>query len=177
MKSSRLFRSILLMGSMVILSSVANAQSEVINKFFAKYNEDERFTSVFVSGRMFSMFSEVAEEQSQEMKKMMNDLKGLRILSSEKIDGTRLYKEAFADFNRSGYEELLKISGEEELIFLIKEEAGQINELLMLTGNQQKFFLMSIVGKIDLKTLSKLAGSMNIQGMENLEKLENNNEN
>jgi len=152
----------------------ANAQDDAIGKFFDKYLDDDRFTSIYVSGRMFEMFSEVAEDEEQEMQKMTKELKGLRILSSDKIDGKKMYNEAIKSLSSKGYDELMKISegGQEELKFMVKGTGSSIDELLMLVGNEQNFFFMSIVGNIDLKKLSKLASKMNIQGMDQLKELD-----
>ena len=152
----------------------ANAQDDAISKFFNKYLDDDKFTSIYVSGRMFEMFSEVAEDQEQEMQNMAKELKGLRILSSDKINGKKMYNEAITSLSDKGYEELMKISegSQEELKFMVKETDGRIDELLMLIGKEQNFFFMSIVGNINLRKLSKLASQMNIQGMDQLQQLD-----
>lgn len=162
----------------LIIGSSVCAQEDAISRFFNKYLDDERFTSVFVSGRMFEMFSEVAPGtgEEKEMQELVRQLKGLRILASENIDGRKMYREATANLDGKGYEELMRISegSAEELKFLVKETNGKISELLMLTGQDKSFFLMSIVGNIDLKKLSKLAANLNIQGMDQLKKLNEN---
>lgn len=163
-----------------VITQVGFAQDDAISKFFNKYLDDERFTSVYVSGRMFEMFSDVApgEGEEKEMQDLIRQLKGLRILASENIDGRKMYKEATANLNGKGYEELMRISegSAEELKFLVKESNGRISELLMLVGHDKNFFLMSIVGNIDLKKLSRLATNLNIQGMDQLKRLNENQE-
>ncbi|MEZ5197060.1 MAG: DUF4252 domain-containing protein [Bacteroidales bacterium] len=53
-----------------------------------------------------------------------------------------------------------------------QKEGKNIKELLMVVGGQDDNALISIQGDIDLKTISKLSKSMNIDGMENLEEIE-----
>ena len=46
------------------------AQDDAIKKYFNKYSEDERFTSVYVSNKMFSMFSnDDDQEDDKELRK------------------------------------------------------------------------------------------------------------
>jgi hypothetical protein len=47
-----------------------------------------------------------------------------------------------------------------------------VTELLLVLGGKDECALISIQGDIDMKNISKLAKSMNIEGMENLEKME-----
>jgi hypothetical protein len=41
----------------------------------------------------------------------------------------------------------------------------------MVVGGKDENVLISIQGEIDMKNISKLASSLNIEGMENLEKM------
>ena len=59
-----------------------------------------------------------------------------------------------------------------DLRFVIKEANGIIAELLMIGGGKKDFFIMSLVGDIDLNQISKLSGAMNIDGFQNLELLD-----
>ena len=47
----------------------------------------------------------------------------------------------------------------------------------MVLGGEHEFLLLSLVGDIDLKQISKLSKSMDIDGFQNLEKLDKNNKN
>ena len=59
-----------------------------------------------------------------------------------------------------------------DMKFLIKEEAGVITELLMVIHGETEFFLLSLIGDIDLKQISKLSKSMAIDGFEHLNKID-----
>ena len=56
--------------------------------------------------------------------------------------------------------------------FLVKDDGPKVKELLLLVGGADSFVLMSFVGDIDLKQISKLSKSMDIEGLEHLEELE-----
>jgi hypothetical protein len=61
---------------------------------------------------------------------------------------------------------------EENVRFLVKENGPKVKELLLLVGGSDSFVLMSFVGDIDLKKISQLGKSMDIEGLEHLEELE-----
>jgi len=46
-----------------------------------------------------------------------------------------------------------------------------IEELLLLVGGAEEFILVSFVGNINLSDLSKVASSLNLDGVKHLEKL------
>ncbi|MGK7395441.1 MAG: DUF4252 domain-containing protein [Candidatus Cyclobacteriaceae bacterium M3_2C_046] len=160
---------------LIILGGYLNgmSQADAISSLFNQYMDDERFTSIYISGKMFSMFAKIPEDEEKDLKEVISNLNGLRILSSDSVDGERMYKDATKNLSMKGYEELMfiKEGGQQELQFLVKEADGRINELLLLSGRANNFFLMSLIGNIDLSKISKLSKSMDIEGMEQLEKL------
>ena len=51
---------------MMVLSAGAFAQNDAIAKFFNKYQEDETFSVVNISGKMFSMMANVTGDTPEE---------------------------------------------------------------------------------------------------------------
>lgn len=151
-------------------------QGSVIDRFFQKYENDRNFTLVSITPKMFSMFAKVdaGDAEAKNMMKVIQKLKGLRILAKEDTkDGPRLYKEAAA-FLGSDFEELMTLRDKDsDLKFMVKENGknGNISELIMLVGSSSEFMAMSLVGDIDLNEISLIAGSVNIQGMDKLKNI------
>ncbi|MBO9731103.1 MAG: DUF4252 domain-containing protein [Chitinophaga sp.] len=150
-------------------------QGSVIDRFFQKYESDRNFTVVSITPKMFSMFAKVdpGDADAKNMMRVIQKLKGLRILAKENTkDGARLYREAAA-FLGSDFEELMTVRDKDsDLKFMVKENAkGTISELVMLVGSSSEFMAMSLVGDIDLNEISLIAGSVNIQGMDKLKNI------
>jgi hypothetical protein len=83
-----------------------------------------------------------------------------------------LYKEAFSLVPSKEYEELMSVRDKDkDMKFMIKESGGKISELLMIAGGSNDFMVMSLFGEIDLKQISRIGKKMNIDGLENLEKM------
>ncbi len=168
-------KKIIIVALMMIAVNGAFAQ-DAISKFFSKYQDDESFTQVTVSSKMFSLFTnmEVDSPEDKEVLEAISKLKGLRILGKENTsDARKLYKEAFALIPMKEFEELMTVRDkDQDFKFLIKESGGKISELLMIMGGTDDFMVMSLFGEIDLKQVSHLGKKMNVGGLEKLEKLD-----
>ncbi len=155
----------------------SQAQEDAISNYFEQYLEDENFTVVYISARMFQLFSklDLEDEENQEVLEAIKDLRGIRILTTEH-NTMQYYKEAKKKINTKGYEILMTVRDEDENVeFLIKEEGDKISELLLLVGGEEDFVLMSFIGTIDINKIAKLSKSMEIDGLEHLEKIEDEN--
>ncbi|MEO7988123.1 MAG: DUF4252 domain-containing protein [Chryseolinea sp.] len=168
-------KKIIIVALMMIAVNGVFAQ-DAISKFFSKYQDDESFTQVTVSSKMFSLFTnmEVDSKEDKEVLDAISKLKGLRILGKENTsDARKLYKEAFALIPIKEFEELMTVRDkDQDFKFLIKESGGKISELLMIMGGADDFMVMSLFGEIDLKQVSHLGKKMNVGGLEKLEKLD-----
>lgn len=149
---------------------------DAISKFFSKYQDDESFTQVTVSSKMFNLFTnmEVESKDDQEVLNAISKLKGLRILAKENTsDARKLYKEAFALLPVKEFEELMSVRDKDkDMKFYIKESGGKISELVMIMGGIDDFMVMTLVGEIDLKQVSKIGKKMDVKGLENLQKID-----
>ena len=69
--------------SLVILLFIGisvSAQTDAIDRFFDQYQDDEDFTMVYVSPKMFGMIAKVAgDEMNAELQGLVKDLKGLKV--------------------------------------------------------------------------------------------------
>jgi len=146
--------------------SAIGQSEDAISKYFNKYLEDERFTVVYISPKMFELFDnmnlELDDEEAQAIKSVVKDLRGLRILVAEEGDVQGLYEEATNTINTKEYETLMTVRNKDQdnVQFLIKDEGSEgaiINELLLLVGSHDTFVLMSFMGQIDLSNISKLS--------------------
>lgn len=170
----------LMIGAVIMMCSlVASAQNDAIAKFFSKYQSDETFSQVTISGKMFSMMANITGETEEEkaMIASISKIKGLKILSKSDARNSReLYKEAISMIPTNTFEELMSIRDKDkDMKFYTKESGGKISELVMVMGGNEEFMVLTLFGEIDLKDISKIGKSVNIDGLENLEKVKDHN--
>lgn len=159
--------------------TLANAQSPA-DALFDKYSGKEGFTTVYITPGMFELFAEMdTPEDDSSFVKIAKTLKSIKILSLEndsirKSEGIDFFDEIMNDFPESVYEELMVVRDEDQRVnFYVRRNGNKIAELLMVVGGNDDNALISIQGNIDLKSVAKLSRTMNIHGMENLKKMEN----
>ena len=72
----------------------------------------------------------------------------------------------------NSFEELMSIRDKDkDMKFYTKESGGKISELVMVMGGNEEFMVLTIFGEINLKDISKIGKKVDIDGLENLEKV------
>ncbi len=156
------------------------AQNSPMDKLFQKYAGKDCFTSVSISKDMFQLFSGIKTDENdkdfEELQGMISQLDGLRILTYSQADncqGINFYDELRAVYPMQKYTELMAVQEKDELVnFYILKEGNKIPELLMIAREPGEIVALSLTGNIDLSYIAKLGKSMKIEGLDNLEKIE-----
>lgn len=163
---------------MILVTMGAYAQGAAVSGFFSKYQNDDTFSQVTVSSKMFGLFTdmELEDKDDQEVLDAISKLKGLKILAKDDARNSRaLYDEANKMLPKSEYEELMYVRDKDkDMRFFISEKSGKINELVMIAGGSNEFMLLTIFGEIDLKQISKIGRKMDVDGLKDLERLKDN---
>ena len=152
-----------------------------IDDLYKKYAGKTGFTSINISPEMFSMLSAMdmsdSSEKDKEAQHVIEELTGLKMLVFEPKEGET--NDAFMKEIRSlagspGYSELMSVNEGDEIVkFLAKKgEDGKISELLMIVLEESEAVVMSMTGHLDMKSISQISKSLDIEGLENLEKME-----
>jgi len=155
------------------LAFQAQAQDDAIQKFFSKYMDDDRFSRVYISPKMMQMAGGFlksnagTDNDSKDLGILISKVKGIRILSSEEVDGMAFYKEAMGTLTKNKYEDLMIVEDKgSSLKFMVREEGGLVKELMMISGDKGDFTLLSMLGNFTYADLNMLAEKTNIPGME-----------
>jgi hypothetical protein len=155
------------------IANLSLAQDDAIQKFFSKYMEDDRFSRVYISPKMMQMAGGFlknnagTDAEAKELGILIGKIKGIRILSSEEVEGMTLYKDAMTTLDRNRYEELIDVQDKgSSLKFMVREEGGLIKELTMLSGDSKSFTLLSMLGSFTYEDLNILAEKTDIPGMD-----------
>jgi hypothetical protein len=152
---------------LIVLIPVAGiAQKSPVDKLFEKYAHNEGMTTVNISGALLS-FAAQADGNSAEAD-MISQLKGIRILTVEDENLNKsldFYKEMEGDsfFKKNGYESLMEITEEDEVVrfYARKAAGGKFSELLLVIGGDNNT-LISIQGVIDPANIGKITGALDI---------------
>ncbi len=164
--------------ALLLTTPFISMAQDAVTQIFEKYKGKDEFTTVYVTQKMFSLLADidVDDPDDQAVLDIIADLTGIKILAYEDSTSSSksrvLYTEIEKSLPLSTYEELLIVNDKDEDVkILIKESGDKIIELLILTGSKTEFALISLTGLIDLKQIAKLSETMDIDGMDKLELL------
>jgi hypothetical protein len=147
------------------------------DKVFDKYSGAEGFTTVYITKYMFDLFKDVENNDvSDEMQEAISRLNSIKILATDDDPETKtsinLYDEVMKNLPKEEYKELMVIKEKDENVrFLVREKDNKVVELLLLVGSPDESVMISIQGDIDMKNIARITKSLNIEGMEKLEKM------
>lgn len=147
------------------LPLLALAQNSAVDKVFRKYENREGFTVVTISKGLLKMVANMDDDrESQDFLSRIHSIKILALEDTHTQD-INLYDEVLTELDKKDYEELMtaKSNGEEVLI-LAKKDGDLLEELIILVGGKDDNALVYISGKMNMKDLSKLSSSVNIDG-------------
>jgi hypothetical protein len=147
-----------------LLPLMAFAQNSAIDDVFKKYGDRDGFTVVTISKGLLKLAANMDDDrESQDFLSRVHQIKILAI--EDHSTNINLYDEVLSNLDKSAYDELLtaKSKGEEVLI-LAKKSADIIEELIILVGGKDDNALVYISGKMNMKDISKLSTSVNIDG-------------
>jgi hypothetical protein len=151
------------------------AQSNPVDEMFNKYSEKQGFTVVSISSKMFSLFAN-KDPENKDADNVINKLKSIKILSVEDSllnKNLNFYSELSKKLDLSVYEELMVIKeGPEITKFLIKQNGNIISELLVVKGGPGGNSLISIKGELNLKNISDMSKSLDMQELKSLDKIQ-----
>lgn len=155
------------------------AQSD-FNKLYDKYAGQDGFTSINISPEMFKFLGSIdmndSSSDSKQAQNVMQQLEGLKMLVYAKPEGKTgidFFKEINRNLPIEDYTELMTIKdSDSDIRFLIKKAGeNRISELLMIVKGDDEVLIMSMTGDIDMNTISDISNSLDMKGMENLEKI------
>jgi hypothetical protein len=156
-------------------SLLAFSQNTAVDQLFNRYADKDGYTTVTVSKSMFSLFASESESKD-EFSQAIKGLESIRILAPDSVTAARskinFYNEISKSLPLTQYEELMSVKEKDQVFkMLIRKKGAVITEFLMIGGGKNNV-LICLTGNINLKSIKKLSKAMDIEGMENIDKLE-----
>jgi len=169
----------LIIAVIVLVPFAMNGQT-AIDKLYKKYAGEPGFTSINISPEMFSLLAslntEDSTEKAREDMEVMEQLSGLKMLIYEPETGGNadFAKDVKSAIPLDEFSELMSVDSEDETVkFLVKKgKNNRISELLMIVQDGNEVVIMSMTGDLDMSTISSISKSLDIDGMETLDKIE-----
>lgn len=164
----------LLLLAFAIMPFLAMAQESPALKFFDKYSGKKGYTSVYITKHTFDFFAKItSEDEGEAFKENISGINTIKVIINEapsnSLAENLFYKELLPSIPKTTYDEILLVKEDEQVYqFFAKELNDKISEFLLVAYGPDENILVIIDGDIDLKRLSKLSGTMKIEGFDRL---------
>ena len=167
---------------MILMPGAMIAQT-AIDHLYDKYAGEKGFTSININPEMFKMLSSMdmndSSEKAQEAQNVMEQVTGLKMLVYEPDEGetnAEFLNEIKTLTKAEGFEEMMSVNeGDEVVKFLVKKgKDGKMSEMLMIVLEEHEAVVMSMSGNLDMKTISEISKSLEIEGMEGIYQMNKN---
>lgn len=126
----------------MLLAAVAvHAQNDAITRFFNQYAEDERFTVVYVSPKMFQLVAKIDTDDPdwQQLREIVKDLGGIRVLTGDSIaGGLDLYKEALGRVPKEGVRRIAHCARRQRTRAHLGQRHGQYHRRIVVVGGRSR---------------------------------------
>lgn len=163
------------LAAMIGLSVGVIAQQNAINEYYQDHKEGEDVTTVSITGKLFSMMSDV-EVDEPEAKEMLDFMSSIRAINIVMTDPAMFSENRYNDSRKrlpSRYEELMEVEDKDgRFDFRIDEKNGTVNEVFMIGAMEDRLILISITGDLDIRQIGRIAKEVQMQGFENMQKVE-----
>ncbi|MFT6000863.1 MAG: hypothetical protein ACI81P_003328 [Neolewinella sp.] len=137
---------------------------DAISTYFSEYIDNEDFTIVYISGKIFQLvkdakldLEDMDEKEVEAVLQVVKDIQGIRILHTDENVKSH-WEAAKKRIPTDKYELLFKVRTKDgdNVEAFIQDENAVISELFLLIGAVDNFAMFSFVGNIDLTKLSDL---------------------
>jgi hypothetical protein len=157
------------------LTLMLQSQNNPVDEMFNKYSEKPGFTVVTISSKMFSLLANKDADKT-DTDDIISKLKSIKILSVEDSllnKDLNFYTELSKKLDLSVYEELMVVKqGQDITKFLIRQKGNIISELLVIKGGPGGNSLISIKGDLNLKNITEISKSLDMQELKSLDNIE-----
>jgi hypothetical protein len=149
---------------MILLSSASLFANDFISQFIERYSEEDRpLNNVNIGKTMLDKMADNTEDE--ELKNAFRNLKSIRIVSSENAKDSRYYFQKANELIQeeySDYEEVVSVNEKNSRIsvWMKMEDENRQNLILLSLDENSKLTIITVSGKIDFKSISKLSDTL-----------------
>lgn len=150
----------------LLLSSALNAQDFVTQIMNLSADENRPLTNINIGKTMLDKMADNSDDS--ELKEAFKELNSIRIVSSENSEDSKFYFQKANEIIKESYneyEEVVSVSEPQSKVSMyIKKRNEDNQDLILITLDESNSLtIISVSGKIDFHSMSKISGSLNIE--------------
>ncbi len=154
----------------LLINMTIFASKPDLDKFFNSYKGKEEYTSISISGLMYKFLILISDAEDE----FLRNIDGIKILTknNNKVD-SNFCVDITQILDKLKYRDLIEVNDSKSNVkIMVLEESNKVRSLVVFVQEKAEDVFIAIEGDLDLKEISKLSHSMNIKGLEHLEKID-----
>ena len=141
------------------------SQKKVSDVIYDKYNDQSGFSMIALPPNFVDNF---VEEGKKEQKDLLNQIRDLRLMTfDDEVDGKEgksIYTDIDKLLDKRGFEELVSINKDGfKITVQVKQNKDIVREMHVLVKGEEKFFIASLIGRIDLNTITEAMNNVDFE--------------
>lgn len=149
----------------LLCATIGLLPTQAKNMIFEKFANEKNVTYVNVSKSLLSMMDGQLELDALDLESVIDELDRIQILTCEDDAKLieRIRREAVAVFQKSPYEELMRVKDDDETVvfYSLPQSDGKIKELIMVVyENGGELVLIQLSGNISISKLKNLTDNI-----------------
>ncbi len=146
--------------TIILFLAGVHAEAQSINRFFARYDHDNRFESVSV-GRFLFGLALITGSLSDEEKEIIGNLRQIKVLSSKENLQPEFTKRLMNDLDKvirnGNFENLVEVRDKGEKVdILVRKKHATYSDLLISVRDKNEINVIWIKGKLTEKLIEKI---------------------
>ena len=148
----------------MLLASTTLFANDFITQFIQKYSEEDRpLNNVNIGKKMLDKMA--ANTQDEELQNTFKELHSIRIVNSDNAKDARYYFEKANELIETefgDYEEVVSVNEKLSRISVwMKKDKDKRQEIILISLDENsQLSIITVSGKIDFSTISKLSGTL-----------------
>ena len=141
------------------------SQKKVSDIIYDKYNDQPGFSMIALPPNFVDNF---VDESEKEQKDLLNQIRDLRLMTfDDDVDGKEgksVYTDIDKLLDKRGFEELVSINKDGfKITVQVKQNKDIVREMHVLVKGEEKFFIASLIGRIDLNTITEAMNNVDFE--------------
>ncbi|MFK5857585.1 MAG: DUF4252 domain-containing protein [Bacteroidota bacterium] len=161
----------------MLIPFLTMAQETPTIKFFEKYSGEKGYTSVYITKNTFDFFANISNsEDAKSFQESVSSLNSIKVLrndgNSNNVEDNIFHTELLPSLKK--YVEILMVKEDGQFIRIFTRKVNnKITEFVVVKYGSDENILVIMEGDdINIKQLSGMSGTMNIAGVDHIDKID-----
>lgn len=152
-----MMKRLLLTCLLMAVAALCHAQTSTFDSVFDEFSGEKGYQSVIYGKKMLSMLK---EDASNDVRKLLDGIRMIRIISHKGDNRSNLCDSALDKARSKDYELISRMDKEDSSSWFFLQEPDRRDQMMsfvMITSSTENSVVLEIIGRFDVKDISRLS--------------------